>query len=292
MDLMRSIDIRTVEGFYTLALYREDLPTLFPGMTRYTLCIQSAGQTLSLFRTNSYEYSPRLSLEAEKVVLDKADEWESELKTNPHDFIEYLKRQQRPVCMPDIFVTDVVVIQGSPRPDGNCSILAEWSAEIAHDLGYTAQVLFPAEMQIRQCIGCYQCYNTGTCTFDDDMAGVIHAVRESSLLVICSPVYTNTVPGGLKILIDRCQAYHAERSLTGGSPGPLGLLFSVAGRKGQSNFRCVSGVMDAFMRNIGIEPAGEIFFDGLDELRDVRKIFGIEEKVRTAVRSSLSKNPK
>ena len=94
---------------------------------------------------------------------------------------------------------------------GNCSILAGWAVDAAHELGRTAQVIYPHDMDIRCCIGCYQCYNTGSCVFDDDMGSIIDAIRESSLLVVCSPVYTNTVPGGLKLLIDRCQAYHAER---------------------------------------------------------------------------------
>jgi|GEM_PF-1484908 len=45
------------------------------------------------------------------------------------------------------------------------------------------------------------------------MREIIDAVQAASALVICSPVYTNTVLGGLTLQIDSFQVYHAERTL-------------------------------------------------------------------------------
>jgi len=94
----------------------------------------------------------------------------------------YLNHQQelhkRPVSLP----VDLVVLQGSPRANGNCSILAGWAVEAAHELGKTARVIYPYDMDIRSCIGCYQCYNTGSCIFDDDMSDIIGAIRNTSCL--------------------------------------------------------------------------------------------------------------
>jgi multimeric flavodoxin WrbA len=122
------------------------------------------------------------------------------------------------------------------------------------------------------------------------MGNVIGAIREASLLVVCAPVYTNTVPGGLKLLIDRCQAYHAERSLSGGRTGQKGLIFSVAGRKGEENFTCVTQVISAFLRNLGITPAGEILIDRIDSVRDIRTIAGLDDTVRKKVKHCLITN--
>jgi len=142
-------------------------------------------------------------------------------------------------------------------------------------------------MDIRCCIGCYQCYNTGTCVFDDDMGSIIGAIKGASLLVVCSPVYTNTVPGGLKLVIDRCQAYHAERVLSGGWTEQKGLIFSVAGRKGEENFTCITRVISAFLRNLGIEPAGEVLVDRLDAIKDIRTISGMEQNVKNTIQKHL-----
>jgi len=120
------------------------------------------------------------------------------------------------------------------------------------------------------------------------MGTIIDAIRSTSLLVICSPVYTNTVPGGLKLLIDRCQAYHAERLLSGGITGQRGLIFSVAGREGEENFTCITRVISAFFRNLGITPVGEILVDRADAIRDIRTIPALEHHVREKVKHYLS----
>lgn len=285
-NFLRNIIIDLPDGPYHLTLLKEDLTKIYPGMYRYTLNVTYREQPCAIFRTNSYEYPPTSPIEVEKVALGLADEWEHELKTNPKEF--FITHRLFPQKSPEINTTDVVIIQGSPRPDGNCGILAGWSLEAAHQFKKTAQIIFPHDMDIRPCIGCYQCYNTGICTFNDDMHGIIKTIRQSSLLVICTPVYTNTVPGGLKILIDRCQAYHAGRLLGESQISPKGLLFSVAGRKGAANFTCVKRVVKAFMRNLSIEPVGEILIDGMDEQRDIRKIAQLEKRIQKTIQDTLS----
>jgi multimeric flavodoxin WrbA len=256
-------------------------------MIRYTVIVLAGEETVAVFRTNSFEYSPLVPLASENIALQTADEWEREIRNNPTGFI--LNHRQVLPEPPAATTTDLVVIQGSPRADGNCSILAGWAVDAAHELGRTAQVIFPHDMDIRCCIGCYLCYNTGTCVFDDDIGSIIGAIKGASLVVVCSPVYTNTVPGGLKLVIDRCQAYHAERVLSGGRTGQKGLLFSVAGRKGEENFTCITRVISAFLRNLGIEPVGEVLVDRVDAIRDIRTIPDMEQNVKIKVKQHLVK---
>jgi multimeric flavodoxin WrbA len=150
------------------------------------------------------------------------------------------------------------------------------------------QVIYPHDLDIHCCIGCYQCYNTGTCIFPDDMNGIIDAIRGATAIVVCSPVYTVTVPAGLKLVIDRSQAYHAERMLAGGRSGQKGLVLAVAGRSGEKNFTCVTRVLAAFFSHLGITPAGEILIDSVDAVRDIRLIEGLEKRVREAVERSMT----
>ena len=284
-ELVRSVEIDAGKVRYTLNLYHEDFSALYPGMTRYTVIVMAGEQMIAVFRTNSFEYSPLVSLAAENISMQTADEWEREIRNNPTGFI--LNHRQVLPEHPMVTTSDLVVIQGSPRGDGNCSILAGWAVDAAHELGRTARVIYPHDMDIRSCIGCYQCYNTGSCVFEDDMEGIISAIKGASLLVVCSPVYTNTVPGGLKLVIDRCQAYHAQRVLSGGRTGQKGLVFSVAGRKGEENFTCITRVISAFLRNLGISPVGEILIDRVDAIRDIRTIPGMEQNVKEKVKQHL-----
>jgi multimeric flavodoxin WrbA len=274
-----------IEGGYLLTLEREDLSRIYPGMVRYTVRVRKEGRTRAAFRTNTYEYDPRSPVDAERSAHDTFEEWARELAADPEAFIS--ARQPLPRVGSDIPVTEVLVIQGSPRTGGNCSIMAEWAASTAREAGRTAQILFPDDLYIRPCIGCYWCYNFAQCTFDDEMEGVIAAIRGAHLVVVCSPVYTDTVPAALKIVIDRCQTYHAERALFGGPEGQKGLLLAVAGRTGEENFHCVRRVVRDFLRNLGIEPCGEVLAEGMDRARDVRTLPGIESRVRAAVAACL-----
>jgi len=285
--LIRRVEINSGKEQYILILNSEDFSALYPGMVRYTLTVTEGERTIAVFRTNSYEYSPLVPLSAEEISRRTADEWEREIRLNPMEFVlNHQQKLKKHAVSPPV---DIVVIQGSPRAHGNCSILAGWAVEAAQDLGRHAQVIYPHDMDIHSCIGCYQCYNTGSCVFNDDMGTIIDAIRSSSLLVVCSPVYTNTVPGGLKLLIDRCQAYHAERLLSGGITGQRGLIFSVAGREGEENFTCITRVVSAFFRNLGIRPVGEILIDCADAIRDIRTIPGLEHQVREKVKLHLSR---
>jgi hypothetical protein len=65
------------------------------------------------------------------------------------------------------------------------------------------------------------------------------------------------------------------------------LVFSVAGRKGEENFTCVTRVITAFLRNLGITPIGELLMDGVDAVRDISLIPGLEQTVREKVKKGL-----
>ena len=144
-------------------------------------------------------------------------------------------------------------------------------------------------MDIRECIGCYQCFNTGFCIFDDDMAGVFDAIARAGLVVICTPVYTNTVPANLKVLIDRFQAYYAAQSLGAAAPVKAkGVILSVSGRPGQENFTCTRKVLMPFMNIAGIRPSGEVFIDGVDRSGDIREIPGCRDRIVKMIRECLT----
>jgi len=285
-ELLERKEVAAGEGTYTLILTRRDLSSLYPGLHIFTLRLLLGEQTLALFRTNSYEYSPTDPLDAESVARKNVLSWEHLLSRDPEAFFTtHLEQVGTPA---DTGRPDVLILQGSPRADGNCSLIAGWAVGAAEEAGCSAEVVYPHDLWITGCIGCYQCYNTGFCTFDDDMTAIISSLRHARLLVICTPVYTSTVPGELKLVIDRFQAYHAEMTLAGRFDPRNGLLFSLAGRTGGENFTCVTRVIHDFMENLHITPSGEILVDGIDRLRDVRKVRGLEERIRAAVTGVLT----
>jgi multimeric flavodoxin WrbA len=286
-EQLKQVHVKGKEADYLITLEREDFSAIYPGMKRYVLSVREGDRLRAVFRTNTFEYSPLSPLAAETAAQVMTGAWEQELGEDPSGiFRNYPGEPARRLSGP---VTEIVIIQGSPRPDGNCGILTGWAVESVKDADRTVQVIYPHDLDIHCCIGCYQCYNSGTCVFDDDMRTIIDAVRGARLLIICSPVYTNTVPSGLKLVIDRMQAYHAERTLVGGRPGQKGVLFSVAGRKGGDNFACITNVIIPFFRNLGIEPAGQVLIDSVDAVKDIRAITGRREEVKGLVLGALGR---
>ncbi len=286
-ELLTSMTVPGKDAGYSLSLWREDLSHVYPGMYRYVLEADGKSTGAARFITNTYEYSPQMPGSAESAARQTMAIWEQDLKADPAGFFANQPagpraRQREPPA-------DLLVLQGSPRPDGNCAILAEWAVEAARECGKTTRVIYPHDLDIHPCIGCYQCFNSGTCVFDDDMDGIIDAIRDASLVIVCSPVYTNTVPAGLKLVIDRMQAYYAQRILSGGREDQLGLVWSVAGRPGPENFTCITRVITAFFHTLGIRKAGEVLIDSSDRVHDIRTVPGKEEEVKRQVRNLVKK---
>ncbi|NLX48667.1 MAG: flavodoxin family protein [Methanospirillum sp.] len=285
---LERVDLDLSGGPAALVLHREDLSAVFPGMLRYLVLLETGDRRIVLFSTNTYEYTPLLPIDAEQAGRRAVATWAEALRADPERCAR-AAREAAPPC--PTAEGGVLVLQGSPRPDGSCALLAEWAAGAAAFAGLPAEVVFVHDLAVAPCIGCYQCYNTGLCTFDDDMSRLGPAIRDAALLVVCSPVYTNTVPAGLKAVIDRAQALHAETSLLA-RPAPdrgrAGVLLATAGRPGGANFTCVRSVVRAFMANLGIRYAGEVLVDDLDARRDPREVLGLEERVRSTVLSALA----
>jgi multimeric flavodoxin WrbA len=283
--------VQTPQGEVTITLVCGDLTHLYPGMERYGVRVTDAMErTVTEFHTNTYEYTPALGLDAESAAVRQANEWADEFSHHPADMMEYFSRLH-PRCLPAAEAADVVVIQGSPRPDGNSGQIAGWIAAETARLGGTVQVIYPDDLDIHPCIGCYQCYNTGFCTFADDMEEVFALVQRCRVLAVCAPVYSCSVPGALKVLIDRFQAYHAHRNLVGeDNKNPqTGLFFGVCGREGDANFKPLREIATAFFATAGIPFTGSAWADGMDQRQDIRQVPGFAADVRDSVRRALQK---
>lgn len=83
----------------------------------------------------------------------------------------------------------VLMLNGSPRKGGNTSLALEEMRKIFEALGVETQIFQVGNMDIRGCIACDRCAETGKCAFDDIVNELAPIFEEADGLVVASPVY-------------------------------------------------------------------------------------------------------
>lgn len=97
----------------------------------------------------------------------------------------------------------VVLINGSPRKNGNTAYtLNECKMEIIKE-GLEVETINLAGKEIKSCIACYKCKGTGSCVLKDEANDFMDIIRGADGLIIGAPVYFGTPRGDLMNLIQR-----------------------------------------------------------------------------------------
>lgn len=98
----------------------------------------------------------------------------------------------------------VVCIMGSPRANGNSSVLVDAFCSSAEEQGAKIKKYQLSEMKYQGCINLFVCKATSDrCGQSDDLTEVLEAVRESDVVVLSSPIYFTNLTGQLKMCLDR-----------------------------------------------------------------------------------------
>ena len=99
----------------------------------------------------------------------------------------------------------VLLINGSPRSNGNTRLALEEVAGALNGEGVDTQIIDLGKKAVQGCIACGYCGREGKCTFRDDLYyQVMRAVKDGiDGLVVGSPVYYGGPNGSLCALLDR-----------------------------------------------------------------------------------------
>ncbi len=97
----------------------------------------------------------------------------------------------------------VLIINGSPRLNGNCSKLIDEMVNIFEQEGIEVENYQIGSKAFRGCMACGYCYENHECVFKDDVNQLAKIFNDSDGLVVVSPVYYGSANGSLISLLDR-----------------------------------------------------------------------------------------
>ena len=97
----------------------------------------------------------------------------------------------------------VLIINGSPRLNGNTAIALNEMVKIFETDGIETDIVQIGNKDIRGCIACGSCFEKGKCAFDDVVNELAPRFKEADGLVIASPVYYASANATLIAFLDR-----------------------------------------------------------------------------------------
>ena len=122
----------------------------------------------------------------------------------------------------------VLLINGSPRPNGNTAVALAEMEKVFTEEGIDVDVISIGGKDVRGCIACGRCGELGRCVFDDIVNECAAKLAEADGLVVGSPVYYASANGSLVSLLDRL--FYSTGSID--KTMKVGVAVSVARRGG------------------------------------------------------------
>jgi multimeric flavodoxin WrbA len=97
----------------------------------------------------------------------------------------------------------VLIINGSPRPNGNTAIALSEMEKVFAAEGIETETVQIGNKDVRGCIACGFCHDNGRCVFNDVVNELAPKFGEADGLVIASPVYYASANATLIACLDR-----------------------------------------------------------------------------------------
>ena len=97
----------------------------------------------------------------------------------------------------------IIVINGNTKQDGFIADSLDIITAYIKKQGIDVENIQLTKLEIKDCIGCFQCLKTGKCVLDDDMSKIIKLMIEADGFVIGAPVRNGLTTACYKRFIER-----------------------------------------------------------------------------------------
>ena len=162
----------------------------------------------------------------------------------------------------------IVILNGSPRKNGNTSVLVQKFTEGAKSAGHSVSEFFLDSLHIQGCKGCFggRSSKECPCVQRDDMAKIYPAVRKCDVVVLASPLYYWNFSGQLRTAMDRLFALEEnEGNLLRGHGRSSVLLMAAEGH----NFEDALGYYNHLTEHLQWKNLGSVLAGGNEDVGDI-----------------------
>ncbi len=165
-------------------------------------------------------------------------------------------------------VKKIVILNGSPRKNGNTSALVRKFTEGAESAGHTVTEFFLDKMNINGCKGCFGGHSSRECPYvqKDDMMQIYPAVKDCDVIVLATPLYYWNMSGQIRTAIDRLFALEENDGNRLRGHGRASALLMAAEGNG---FEDVLTYYDHLMQHLKWENLGHVLAGGNGDAGDI-----------------------
>ena len=169
----------------------------------------------------------------------------------------------------------ILAIYGSPRRNGNTSLLLQKAVQGAREAGADVEEVVLRDLKMSPCLEIYGCKKDGRCAIKDDFQNVYDQILACKGLMLASPIFFYTVSAHTKILMDRCQSFWVKKYWIEETPFGIldakrkGLFISVGATKGKRLFEGVRLTVKYCFETFDAELWRALLYRGLDFEGDV-----------------------
>ena len=170
---------------------------------------------------------------------------------------------------------NILILQGSPRANGNTAWMAEEYRKAAKSAGHKVTLVDVAHKKIAGCMACEYCHGkgNGACVQKDDMQELYPLLADADVLVLAAPIYYFTLSAQIQAPIQRI--YNMNK------PGKVRKMALLASSYSPNVYDGAIGEYRSILNYWGVEDTGIVTAKIDEQKTDATraKIFQLVEKL-------------
>lgn len=169
---------------------------------------------------------------------------------------------------------NILILNGSPHPQGTTALLREAFAEGAKSRGHMVDTFHAAKEELHGCLGCDHCRNTEEgCVYHDSMEQLNPKLLDADCVVFVTPLYYFGMSSQIKMVMDRFYANNAALR----EQNKKAVLLAACGDADDWALDALDAHYHAVCHYLHWENVGEINAIGMYTPEDIKKSDYIEK---------------